>query len=441
MARNQLQRVLGRGFSMAACVGAVIGLGIMRTPGEIAETVSDPWLYMGMWTFGGLFVLMSLLFVGELIGLTPRSGGTYQLIKRAFGRYPGFVIGWADWMSYTSTMALKAVVAAAYLAMLVPSLVAHETVLAIAITSFFAALQLIGTKGSARIQEAASTIIGLIVAGIAIALLCGTITASADVAVIVSRPLDTSTAAWALVASSIIFTYDGWFAATYTSGEVRSGGRGVVQGSIRGFLVIFALYLLLNLALVLSAPLEAIRGNDLALAKALELHFGEAAGMFLIGAAVFFLLAHQNLNYMFTSRVLYALSTDGLGSKQATHVTEKGAPIGGVVISWAVVVGLILIGGWEFLLNLTVTLALVSYVACILGVFWLRRKEPDTERPHRAWGFPFVGWVIAIGWTGMSVFVAVGSPESAIFAMAAILVAFPVYQLLRRVRHLDEAEV
>jgi APA family basic amino acid/polyamine antiporter len=110
MAKNQLQRILGRGFSMAACVGSIIGLGILRTPGEIAKVVSDPWLYLGWWFGGGLFVLMTLLFVGELMSMTRKSGGVYSLISRAFGRFPSFVIGWIDWVSFSATMALKAVV-------------------------------------------------------------------------------------------------------------------------------------------------------------------------------------------------------------------------------------------------------------------------------------------------------------------------------------------
>jgi len=439
MAANQLKRILGRGFSMAACVGGIIGLGILRTPGEIAKVVSDPWLYVAWWLGGGVFVLLSLLFVGELMSITPKSGGAYSLISRAYGRFPSFVIGWIDWVSYSATMALKAVVAAEYLAILLPTLSPYSTVLALAITSAFAILQLVGTRVSAGIQETASAGIGLVIAMLACALFYGAYTGAglADITASSGSIAAIGITAYGLVAASIIFTYDGWFVASYFCGEVKSGGRAVVMGSIQGFLVVMALYMLLNIALVFSVPLTSIGGNDLAMAKALELLFGSGAETVLVVAAIFILLAHQNLNYMMTSRVIYALSQDGLGSQKATIVADNGAPIGGVILSWVLVCVLIAIGSFEFLLNLTVSLLLIAYVALVLGVFRLRRSEPNTERPFVAWGYPYTGVICAVGWTAVAILISLGSLSSTLFGLAAIIVAIPVFLMLRKWRHLD----
>ena len=371
---------------MAACVGSIIRLGILRTPGEIAKVVSDPWLYLGWWFGGGLFVLMTLLFVGELMSMTRKSGGVYSLISRAFGRFPSFVIGWIDWVSFSATMALKAVVAAEYLAILLPSLAPHVTVLALFITSAFATLQLAGTRVSASIQETASAGIGLVIAILACALFYGAMASTGPIEVASASGSVESLGimAFGLVAASIIFTYDGWAGPSYFCGEVRSGGHGVVKGSIQGFLVVMVLYMLLNVALVLSVPLTSIGGNDLAMAKALNLLFGSSVETVLIVAAVFILLAHQNLNYMMTSRIIYALSQDGLGSEKATVVADNGAPVGAVILSWILVCILIAVGSFEFLLKLTVSLLLIAYVAMVLGVFRLRRSEPNAERPFVA---------------------------------------------------------
>ena len=104
----QLKRVLSKSFALSACVGGIIGLGILRTPGEIAAVFPDPVTYVALWLLGGLFALMSISVIAELVGVTPRSGGVYVLIKRAFGPYPGFLIGWTDWLSFGATLALKA---------------------------------------------------------------------------------------------------------------------------------------------------------------------------------------------------------------------------------------------------------------------------------------------------------------------------------------------
>jgi APA family basic amino acid/polyamine antiporter len=89
----QPRRVLSGGFTLAATVGGTIGLGILRTPGEVATVVTDPLMFVSLWVLGGLFSLLCAFVLAELIGMTPRSGGTYALVRRAYGPFPGFVIG------------------------------------------------------------------------------------------------------------------------------------------------------------------------------------------------------------------------------------------------------------------------------------------------------------------------------------------------------------
>lgn len=441
MAGKALNRVLGKGFSIAACVGMVVGLGIMRTPGEIAATVAGPVPYMLLWIGGGIFVLLSLLVVAELIAMTPRSGGIYAMVAHAYGPYPGFVIGWTDWVSNCASNALKAVVMLEYLSLLLPEVAAYRPYAAIVVTTCFASLQLVGTRIGGNVQQFASAGIGLIILCLTGALFYG--------AVINGGPLvplrDASPtgalgiASYGLVVAAIVYTYDGWYTASYFSGEVKAGGRAVAIGSLQGTLIVIALYVLLNLALVSSVPLSDLDGHDLALAGAMDLVFGAGAGSIIIIAAVFILLAHQNMQYMTGCRILYALSVDGLGSQFATNVTDKGTPAGAVIITWMTVVGLILIGRFEFLLNLAAILFVIMYVALVVGVFRLRKQEPATERPFKAWGFPYTGLFCAAGWSAVAVYVAVTSPESTFYAAVLVVVSAPAYLWLKRRRHLHFA--
>jgi len=439
---NTLQRLLGKGFSIAACIGLVIGLGILRTPGEIATTVNDPVPYMALWVCCGIFVLLSLLVVAELIAMTPRSGGIYALVAHAYGPYPGFLIGWTDWVAACAAMALKAVVMLEYLVLLEPRLAPYQTETAVAVSTFFGLLQLRGVKVGAGIQQFASTVMGLIMIGLAIALYVaffsngGTVEAPNAVAPVGAPGI----AAFGLVIAAVVFTYDGWYAASYFSEEVKSGGRGVAIGSIQAALIVFALYVLLNLALVLSVPLAALVGHDLALAGALDMAYGVGAGTVVIFAAVFILLSHQNLQYMVASRILYALSSDGLGTRRATSVNDRGTPAGATILTWAVTVLLIIVGQFELLLSLVTIFFMAMYVGLVIGVFKLRQQEPEAERPFRAWGFPATGYVCAVGWTVVAVFVAVTNPDSAISGVILTAASVPVYLFLtRRRRHASES--
>ena len=136
------RRTLSSRFALATIIGGIIGLGILRTPGEVAAVVPDPWMFVSLWVVSGLFILLSAIVVAELVGMTPRSGGTYALVRRAYGPFPGFVIGWVDWLSFVADIALKAVVVTEFAALLIPAMGQWQTPLAIMVSSVFAALQL-----------------------------------------------------------------------------------------------------------------------------------------------------------------------------------------------------------------------------------------------------------------------------------------------------------
>jgi APA family basic amino acid/polyamine antiporter len=142
---------------------------------------------------------------------------------------------------------------------------------------------------------------------------------------------------------------------------------------------------------------------------------------------------------MIASRILYSLSVDGLGSQRATSVNDKGTPAGATILSWVGTVILIVAGQFEFLLNLVAILFMAMYVGLIIGVFRLRRQEPDAPRPFRAWGFPATGIVCALGWLAIAAFVAVTNPVSAISGVALTAISVPVYHWLKRQRRLGES--
>ena len=429
MTSENLTRALPSRFALAVTVGGVIGLGILRGPGEIAEVVTKPSLYLALWLLAGLFVLLSTAVSAELVGMTPRSGGFYSLIRRAFGPYAGFVIGWADWLTYAADLALKAVVIIEFVAILFPESAAWSIPAAITVTSIFAVIQLRGIGLGAFIQESAAALIGLAIFGLSLVLFF-VAAPVADTAGPV--PAERALSDWSLVIATIILTYDGWLYASYFSGEIRGGTGTVARSCIKGMVIVIVLYMLLNLALVKSVGLASLAGSDLALARALELAIHPAAGTVIVAAAILILLSHQNLIYMSGPRILQALAQDGFVTRRAQKIGKGGNPVFAILITWMVSVGLILVGGFEFLLLLSVFFFVPLYLALIVGVLILRKREPDAERPYRAWGHPYSTIVCLIGWTIITLFQAYAERETALYAVAMVAVSWPVYQYLAR---------
>ena len=277
---------------MAVVIGGTIGLGILRTPGEVATVVTNPWVFVSLWVLGGLTSLLCAVVYAELVAMTPRSGGTYALVRRAYGPFPGFVIGWVDWLSFVGDIALKAVVVVEFAAMLFPATRLWQTPLAIMVSTVFAALQLRGIALGAKIQQVAAGALALIVVGFTLAL----VFAESAVGNATSVPATvTGLGAWSLVFASIIYTYDGWDYPAYFGGEIKGGGGAVARSIIKGVVIISVLYVFLVAALAWKVPLASLAGKELALASALEMVISPLASTVVVVAAIIILLAHQNL--------------------------------------------------------------------------------------------------------------------------------------------------
>src|ERR1044072_4503596 len=135
-----LLRVLGVSFGLAGTLGGTIGMGILRTPGEVAKQLPTPTLFIGIWIVGGLYALLGAISVAELGAMIHRSGGFYVFAHRALGNYAGFVVGWSDWMSSCATNALISMVVGEYTGVLLPTLATHQQPVALIVTLFFALL-------------------------------------------------------------------------------------------------------------------------------------------------------------------------------------------------------------------------------------------------------------------------------------------------------------
>src|SRR5579862_2548695 len=155
---HKLLRILGAGFSIAVIIGAVIGVGILRTPGEVAAHLASAPLILGLWLGGGIYALLAAVSVTELATMLPQTGGYFIFSRRAFGDAVGFTVGWTDWIGQSSAIAYASVAFSEFSVALFPSLAGRETMVAVAIIALFGLLQWSGLRASSRVQQATSLI-------------------------------------------------------------------------------------------------------------------------------------------------------------------------------------------------------------------------------------------------------------------------------------------
>ncbi|MBV9926356.1 MAG: APC family permease [Acidobacteria bacterium] len=440
--RGHLLRVLGVVFGLAVTVGITIGMGILRTPGEVAAELPNPWLFMGAWLLGGVYALCGAVSVAELGTMIPRSGGFYVFTRRALGEYPGFVVGWSDWLSTCGTVAAVALVLGEYAGMLAPALAGHELAVASGVTVAFALLQWRGVRWGGRSQELTSLLKTLaFVALIAACFAYGKGGAAAtQAATQAARPLSVPSGfglltAVVLALQGIIYTYDGWYSTVYFGEEVLDAARSVPRAMVGSVLLVIVVYMLFNAALLRVLPLEQLAGQKLAAGAAAEAVFGPRGATVIGVVAIVSLLAAVNGNTLTAPRVLYAMSRDRLFWRAAARVNRGGTPTAALALSAGTAVLLILFSGTFAKLLAALAFFFVTDLALVfLSIFVLRRREPDTARPYRARGYPVTtafALAVSVAFLAGAVW---GDTENSLYALGLLALSLPVYLALRLAR-------
>jgi APA family basic amino acid/polyamine antiporter len=450
--RGRLLRVLGVGFGLAVIIGNTIGAGIFRAPGTIAQQVPNAWLFIGVWVIGGLYAFLGAIALAELGTMIPKSGGQYVFARYALGEYAGFIVGWSDWISTCGSTAAVSIVIGEFAGVLFPKLggqfllgsltVNKAVVTAAAVAIVFAILQWRGIVLGSQVQNATSLLKALaFLLLIAAAFIFGGKAASAaPVAkvVVASGPLmiGAGLVAVMLALQSVIFTYDGWSGVIYFSEEVKNPGRDVPRSLFGGVLLIIAIYLLVNLALLYVLPLSQIAGQDFAAGVAAQAIFGKLGETVFLSLTILSMLSGINAYHLMATRVLFAMSRDGLFFNRAATVNKGGTPAVALFFSAAIAVVFIVFGKtFEKVITVLAFFFVANYALSFISVFALRRREPDKERPYRSWGYP---WTTALALIGSVAFLigAVASDlgsgsRDSIYALLLLAASYPVFRLIR----------
>jgi APA family basic amino acid/polyamine antiporter len=441
-ARGHLLRVLGVVFGLAVTIGITIGMGILRTPGEIAGHLPNAWLFIGVWLVGGVYALFGAFSVAEMGTMIPRSGGFYVFARRALGEYPGFIVGWSDWLSTCGTVAAVALVIGEYAGLLVPSLVGRGLAVASAVALAFAVLQWRGVRWGSRSQELTSLLKTLaFLALIAACFMSGGgshVGETTQAAVQAARPAALPVGLGLLTAAvfalqGVIYTYDGWYSTVYFGEEVRDTARSVPRAMVGGVLLVILIYLLFNVALLYVLPFERLAGQKLAAGAAAEVVFGPRGAIVIGVVAILSLLASVNGNTLTAPRIIYAMSRDGLFWRGASRVNHGGTPTASLALSTTVAVLMIIFSGtFERVLAALAFFFVTDYTLVFISVFVLRRREPDTPRPYRAWGYPLTTALALAGSIAFLAGAVASDTENSLYALLLLATSYPVFIIFRR---------
>jgi len=456
--QGQLIRSLSLGAATILVVSSVIGSGVYKKVAPMSAELLSPDLVLWAWVLAGIISLCGALSNAEIAGMMADSGGEYVYFRRIYGRFMAFMWGWSTFaviktaavagIAYVFSQSFNAIFPLPHLPESVEQIqffvfrpfenagVKGLTILLILVLTF---LNTRGLKGAAALSTWITRLVivgllGIVVSGL---LFGGGNFANFQTPATSYVPHNWTDGAFikamftALLAA--FWAYEGWNTLGFIGGEIKNPHRNLPLALFAGMMVIIGAYLLVNFTYLYVLPIDQIidvhqAQNDIA-AVAVVRHFAGATGATLISLIILITtLGCTNATILMPPRVYYAMAKDGLFFSRAKeihpsyHTPNPALWMQGL---WACL--LVLSGSFDQLTDMLVFAAFFFYGATALGVFIMRRREPNAERPYRVWGYPVVPALFVLFCAALIIVTCITHPREAGLGVVLMLTGVPLY--------------
>ena len=490
---HQFVKAIGLFDGTMIVVGSMIGSGIFIVAADIARQTGSAGGLLLTWILSGCLTIAAALSYGELAAMYPHAGGQYVYLREAFSPLWGFLYGWTLFLVIqTGTIAAVAIGFARYLGVLFPAIspntwvvppinfsskfaisLSVQQLVGVLMIIFLTYLNTRGVRLGKWIQNIFTSakmlsLLGLIFICVFVARNAAAIadnfthlwairnanTIEPGVGFLRGLlPTVTAGSGWyglllALAVAQVgsLFSADAWNNIGFTAAEVKNPKRDVALSMAFGTVIVISLYCLANLAYLCALPLAQIQNapDDRVATAALSAVFGAKGAWMMAIAIIISTFGCNNGLILAGSRVAYAMAKDGLFFRATGKLNEHGVPGIALVYQGIWIVILILLRTrkpdgsygnlYSNLLDYVVFAALLFYVLTIVGIFVLRVRRPDAERPYRAFGYPLLPLLYIVAASGIMGVLLLYETQTAGMGMVIVLLGLPVYWLWARIK-------
>jgi amino acid transporter len=454
--RIELVRGLGAWASAAIVVGTMIGTGIFLKPAEMAREGRFVSVVFAAWIVGGVLSLFGALAFAELGAMIPEAGGEYAYLRRGFGPLWGFLFGWMhSIVGRPSSLASIGAGLVRFLSFLVPAVGAPIFTMHIAmpgLTHWIAPYDFVFTWAQ---PLAVFWIVGMTVVnylgvrlGGAVAVFLTAIKIT-SVAIVIGvaffaphaptgaapDPIWPSAlnggvfSAFLAALAAALWAYDGWEDLNLVGSEVENPSRNFPRALVGGVAVVALIYFLFSAACLKVLPFAAVATSPHIASDVVEHVAGRGAAAWITIAMVISALGSMNSSVLSGARPTYAMARDGLFFKTADGVNVKYRTPGRALIFQCVLASLMaLTGTFEELTSLFIFAGWIFYGLAVVALFRMRKTEPDTPRPYRCWGYPWVPGLFVAGALALTFNIWLERPGRSSIGLLLILAGVPFYR-------------
>lgn len=450
--------------------GSMIGSGIFIVSADITRNVGSAGWLIAIWLITGFMTLTAALSYGELSGMFPKAGGQYVYLKEAYNKLTAFLYGWSFFaVIQTGTIAAVGVAFSKFTAYLIPAFSEDNILFQVGFLKISAA-QIVsiiliicltyvntrGVKGGKLIQTVFTltkliSLFGLIIFGLfafKADIWHSNWTNAWDLHNLNKdgsiTTLTTGTALGAIAAAMVgsIFSSDAWNSVTFVAGEMKNPKRDVALSMMWGTIIVTFIYVVANVVYtgVLSLHDITIADKDRVAVAASHVIFGNW-GTYVIAVMIMISTFGCNNGLILSgARVYYTMAKDGVFFKQTGTLNKFGVPQFGLWIQCVVASLLCLSGRYGDLLDMISFVVVIFYVLTILGIFILRAKRPNAERPYKAIAYPILPALYIVMGIAFCVLLFAYKRDFALYGLVIVLIGVPIYYISQRnVKQQDEA--
>lgn len=430
---SNLKRDLGFFPALSTVMGLVIGGGVFFKISSVTAATGSASLTIIVWLLAGFITINAGLTIAELAAALPVSGGIFKYIEYIYGKVPAFLLAWAQSVIYyPAAIAALSIVFANQVINLLNFTAAYRIPIAIILTVFLFAANLLGAKVGGSIQSVA-----FIAKLIPIVLI---------IAVGIFVPSDNPVSFFPVTAGSqpnfwtalgtgfvaTMFAFDGWMNVGNMAGEMRNPEKDLAKSIIIGLVLITLVYVLISFVFVKELPFSIIPGNQNAASEAAIKIFGNIGGKIVTIGILISVFGSINGYTMTGTRVSYVLGKDNeiVFSKFFAKLTNKSrVPLNSGIIQTIIAIIMIFLGTFDYLTDMLVFVMWIFSVMMFVGVFILRKKEPDLKRPYRINFYPLPPIIAIIGGTYIVFSTIIRQPVLAFLGIVITLLGLPLYYI------------
>ena len=454
-------------------IGSMIGSGIFIVGADMTRNVGSAGWLIAVWVITGIMTMTAAISYGELSGMYPKAGGQYVYLKEAFNPLIGFLYGWSFFaVIQTATIAAVAIAFAKFSGYFFPALnltadnllytvgsinIYPAHLLAIGIIVLLSYVNSRGVKEGKTIQLVFTfskmlALFGLVVFGFILVdhsffaenwatgfnamQDLGERNENGQLIPTGWGPI-TGTALLGAIAAAMVgsvFSSDAWNNVTFVAGEVKNPQRNIGLSLFLGTFIVTLLYVTTNLMYLNVLPLNEIafpEEDRLAVAAANQV-FGDN-GKFAIAALIMISTFGCNNGLILSgARVYYTMAKDGLFFSKAGHLNKNGVPQWALWAQCLVASILCLSGRYGDLLDMISFVVVIFYVLTIAGIFILRKKRPDAERPYKAFGYPFLPALYILMGLSFCILLIMFRPSFTWPGLIIVLIGIPIYYIVKK---------